>query len=900
MRSVVSGGRSQNGPMTIPGAGDARSGENAGREGDASFAADAENMLDALAHWDERYHQGEDLPVESLGLRAPALVDELRGRIERQKRLYALLDHPQATTDGSAGSGDPLPMFPGHETLSRIGHGGMGIVYKARDQKLGRVVAIKTIAGGLGASRAQVGRFRAEAEAVARLKHPNVIPIYAIGEHEGRPYFSLEYADGGSLAQRLNLAPIAAAAAAGLIEAIALAVHAAHGARIVHRDLKPSNVLLSAEGIPKVSDFGVAKLLDSDSARTLSGEALGTPSYMAPEQADGHSKEVRPAADIYALGAILYQSLTGRPPFLGESAIETLRLVVSTDVVPPRRLRPDVPPDLETICLKCLEKSQAHRYATALELADDLGRVQRGLPIQARRIGAVRRSIKWATRHPSLTGLAASVLLALSAVIGLTYRYNVRLRDEIGRTQAKSAEARHNYQQARSTIITMLGRLDDRRFAGSPRLLDLRRDQQHDALAFYDRILGQVESNDPLVRFDTAIALAGASALQHALGQTDKAETSILRAIGLTEKLRSEDPRDLGHVRLQIDCLLKLCSYLNHLRQRDRAIAAGRAALELAERVIQSRPDDVECQEELALCHHNLGTALSSAERWLEADHHFQKAIEVRERIDPEELPGVTWRLAQSLTNRGVGHWQADAYARAEADFRRAESVLLSIATDLREPDRGYAFAIGHVNVNWGGMLHLLGRWDEAIARADAGLRPIESYLLIEPSDREVREICLKLHGNRAYALSGKKRHRDAACDWERVVELSPKPVSPNHLIRLALELLRAGEMPRAKAQARLLKPAAGISGEDCYNLACVWALLAAPTIKDVLSPGIGREPLAKPDIANALQWLNSAARAGFFRDPANREHARKDPDLAILAGRADFQELIASSETTR
>ena len=270
---------------------------------------------------------------------------------------------------------------PGHEVLGRLGRGGMGLVYQARDIRLGRIVALKTLAAAQYATREQLERFLDEARAVARLRHPNIVAIHAIGEHEGRPYLSLEYAEGGSLAQRMAGGPMAPRPSAELVELLAHAIEAAHRAGVVHRDLKPGNVLLTAEGVPKVGDFGLAKLMDSDSALTCSGQVMGTPSYMAPEQAEGHSSRVGPTADVYALGAILYQALTGRPPFLGDSALETIKLVATTEVVPPTRLRPGVPRDLETICLKCLEKDPGRRYESAAALADDLRRFLDGRTI---------------------------------------------------------------------------------------------------------------------------------------------------------------------------------------------------------------------------------------------------------------------------------------------------------------------------------------------------------------------------------------------------------------------------------------------------------------------------------------------------------------------------------------
>ncbi len=545
-------------------------------------------------------------------------------------------------------------------------------------------------------------------------------------------------------------------------------MHDAHQAGIVHRDLKPGNVLLTADGVPKVSDFGLAKLLDADSARTVSGQVMGSPSYMAPEQAEGHAKEVGPAVDVYALGAILYQCLTGKPPFVGESQLETLKLVTTTEVISPRRLRPDVPRDLETICLKCLEKKPAHRYATALDLAFDLGRFIRGEPVRARRIGPARRVFKWARRHPWQTTSAATLVVAIAGFMGFIYWHNIQLRAEIGRTQAKAAEARRNYQEARSTISAMLDRLTDRRLAGSPRLLDLLRDQREDALAFYDRILSQADSNDPVVRADTARALAQASLIQHGLGHTDRAEKSVRRAIHLIEGLRSKAPEDRAYLRLHADCLLKLEGYWVMLGRNEQALVVGRESVELAERLAAMTPGDLTNLEQLATCHHTYAGVVRPQHKE-EAKHHYQRAIEIRERIKPSEFPGVNNRLAQSLINAGVLHWNERENSQAQADFRRAEGLLATSLSESQAPRENAVVTLALLNVNWGGMLHTLGRDAEAIARADAGLARLEPYLRLEPNDDEARGICLKLHGNKALALSVIGKHRDAADDWQRL-----------------------------------------------------------------------------------------------------------------------------------
>jgi hypothetical protein len=302
------------------------------------------------------------------------------------------------------------PAVPGYEVLGELGRGGMGVVYKARQVALDRVVALKVILHADCAGAEARDRFRAEARAAARLQHPNAVHVYEVGEYRGLPYFAQEYCPGGSLAARLDGTPRPPGEAAGLVEALARAADAAHRAGVVHRDIKPGNVLLAAGGEPKLADFGLAKLIGADGP-TRTGAVLGTPAYMAPEQADGRVKEIGPATDVYALGVLLYELLAGRPPFKAPSAAETLAQVIAADPPP---VQPACPRDLEAIVRKCLEKDPARRYASAAELADDLRRFREGRPVVPRPAGPVARLWQWVRRNPVTAAAAGLGLLALA------------------------------------------------------------------------------------------------------------------------------------------------------------------------------------------------------------------------------------------------------------------------------------------------------------------------------------------------------------------------------------------------------------------------------------------------------------------------------------------------------
>ncbi len=439
-----------------------------------------EELGELLLCWQERRDEGE-VDFAELCAGRPELIEPLRERAAALRAMEGALGLGEATRSGrgsgtrpspARANGKPAPpALPGYEVLEEIASGGMGVVYKARHLELNRLEAVKMILAGAHAGCDRLARFRAEAEAVARLQHPNVVQVYQVGEHGGQPYFTMEYLAGGSLAGLLAKGPLPARDAASLVEVLARAMQHAHERGIVHRDLKPANVLLAPlaaelgsaldanapsgarrlnEMVPKIADFGLVKVLHGDgpSGSTCTGAIMGTPCYLAPEQAEGRSKEVGPAADTYALGAILYECLTGQPPFRGEHVLDTLEQVRHRDPIPPRQLRPGVHRDLETICLQCLRKEPGRRYASALDLADDLRRYQSGEPVRARPVPWWERAAKWAIRQPAQAALLLVSALALVAVLSTWAVFTAKLADEKRSAQREAQNARDKEKEA--------------------------------------------------------------------------------------------------------------------------------------------------------------------------------------------------------------------------------------------------------------------------------------------------------------------------------------------------------------------------------------------------------------------------------------------------------------------
>jgi tetratricopeptide (TPR) repeat protein/tRNA A-37 threonylcarbamoyl transferase component Bud32 len=595
------------------------------------------------------------------------------------------------------------PLIAGYEMLGVLGRGGMGVVYKARQTKLNRQVALKMIRAGGDAGSEELARFRLEAEAVARLQHPNIVQIYEVGEIDGSPFFSLEYVDGGSLDKKLQGAPQPPRKAAEMIETLGRAIHYAHQKGIIHRDLKPANVMMTSDGVLKVTDFGLAKRLEGDSGQTGTGAILGTPMYMCPEQAQGKTKEVGPPADVYALGAILYDMLTGRPPFRGETVLDTLQQVQTLDPVRPRNLQPKVPVDLETICLKALEKDATRRYASAWDLANDLRRFLDGEPIRARPSPPWERAWKWARRRPAMAALVAvSVLSALGLVAGglvygemqrhLALHQAEKARAEEVRASEKEQEAQtqkelrlaaetqrqraeKNFISAFRAVDQMLTRVGQERLAAEPRLEKARRDLLELALNYYEGFLAE-RAGDTALRLETGRAHYRVGIIQELLGQYEKAAGAYGAAAASFEALADESPDRPDHREDLAASHNHRGVVLHALGRHDEAKGAYEQALRIQSALattFEGEPLSPRYRWDLGSMHNNLGNLLQAEGQYAGAKQAYQMALKLFDELAREFPDKPEYRLerAQARSNLGVLLLGAKDFPGAETIFRQ-------------------------------------------------------------------------------------------------------------------------------------------------------------------------------------------------------------------------------------
>jgi serine/threonine-protein kinase len=564
---------------------------------------------------------------------------------------------------GEAPAEPSWPKMPGFAIQGVLGQGGMGVVYQAEQLSLKRLVALKMIRLPGRADPREMARFRLEAEAAARLRNPNIVHVYEVGEHQGRPYLSLELVEGGSLAQKLNRLPQPPREAALLVQVLAQAMHCAHEAGIIHRDLKPANVLLTRGGQPKITDFGLAKCLDADTGQTRSGTILGTPGYMAPEQARGRSGRAGPTTDVYALGAILYEMLTGRPPFVGEDVLETLRQVTTQEPVPPRRLRPGLPRDLETICLKALAKEPAGRYASAQDLADDLGRFGRGEPIRARPPGWLGRSWRWCRRNPWVAGLSSSLALALlGGVIGILWQAKLALdfahQADKQRLRAEESlkEADDRLSDACHAVDDFLTRVSEEDLFAQPNARPLRKKLLERALGFLTSFL-DARGDHPSLKRQVAQAWLRVGNIKAELGPADQAELAFREAIARFDELARLEPTSTSIKHHLAEAHLHLGLLLQQTGRRSEALEAFRQATTQCEHQGETGPGLRDpFRANLAACYGNLANLYYEMGQRVEALRNYEKAQAVLEQLlreDPEDK-GLQKQLALNFNNQAL------------------------------------------------------------------------------------------------------------------------------------------------------------------------------------------------------------------------------------------------------
>jgi tetratricopeptide (TPR) repeat protein len=539
--------------------------------------------------------------------------------------------------------------FGDYELIEEIARGGMGVVYRARQLSLNRQVALKMIAAGQLATPAAVQRFHTEAEAAARLDHPHIVPIYEIGEHEGQHYYSMKLVEGGTLARRMEnekwRMENGGKAAAAMVATIARAVHYAHQRGILHRDLKPTNILLDEKGEPHVTDFGLAKLLEDDTSLTRSLAMLGTPSYMAPEQAAGGAKQLTTAADIYSLGAILYELLTAQPPFRGGTSIEILREVCEREPARPHAINPRVNRDLETICLKCLNKDPQKRYASAELLAQDLDHWRHGEPILARPVGAAEKVWRWCRRRPVVAGLLLAVLVAL--VAGLVVSNWFYLREKAARQHAVAAE--------QETLATFRFLTEDLLFQATPEQNS--REKQltlEQAVANATRKLDQNAEIHRQPKLEATLRLA-IGRTYHKLGKSKEADRNLRRAFELRR-------RELGPTNLAtLEAEYWLADYLQDLaHEYPEARTLSREVWQWRQQLLGSEHrDTLEALEEY-------GITLYQTARFTEAEQIARFILPIRERtLGPDDAATLeALQNVEACVNLRGDYAQAEALSR--------------------------------------------------------------------------------------------------------------------------------------------------------------------------------------------------------------------------------------------
>jgi tetratricopeptide (TPR) repeat protein len=648
------------------------------------------------------------------------------------------------------------PTVSGYDLLGELGRGGMGVVYRARQKSLGREVALKMVLSGQFAGRHELERFRTEAVQLAKLHHPNIVQIFEVGEFDGRPYLALEYVPGGSLTKVFETKPLAPRPAAELAETLARAAHHAHERGIIHRDLKPANILLAADGSPKITDFGLAKGAGSMSD-TASYAVLGTPSYMAPEQAGGQSRDVGPTADVYALGSILYEALTGRPPFRAASILDTIQLVTTTEPVPPGDLTVNLPRDLETITLKCLQKDPAKRYDTAANLADDLRRFLDGQPIQARPVPAWEKAWKWAKRRPAWAALIATVVLSTGGLVGAGAWFNAQVRHErdIARTERDRANesaalAEQRFQLNREAIDRYFTGVSESDLLDEPGLQPLREKLLGLAKDYYARFVAE-RRDDPAVRADLARSLSRLARITADLKDPREAIRLHLEALPIFQELADAKPEDPAPRTEIAGTWYELSKLYRLTNQTDAAEAACTTAIGQWRRLASKDTAEPKYRAELARSFTSQSNLEFGLGRLGPARAACAQSLAIRQKLTAERPADQAVARDLATTWDNLANIRAIAGERAESTMARRQAAELFRRLVADYPYRSlYRHDLARVQFNLGTDLLRAGQPQPA---ADALREAVEQWDRLHALHPAVREYHVSL-GNVLFALS--------------------------------------------------------------------------------------------------------------------------------------------------
>jgi serine/threonine protein kinase len=700
---------------------------------------------------------------------------------------------------------------PGYEIISELGRGGMGVVYKARQRRLDRLVALKMILSGEFASKSDRDRFREEAVKLARVQHPNIVQIYEVSEYEGRPYFAMEYLDGGSLIKEISGQPLTPRIAARLILSLANAVHAAHEKGIVHRDLKPGNILLTAGGlraasergasvhlsstssadvergpIAKITDFGLAKGIDGGGeSHTLSNAILGTPSYMAPEQAKGKSKSAGPPADIYALGAILYECLTGRPPFLAPNAIDTIYLVVHEEPVKPSAWDPKLPQDIETICLKCLEKLPERRYSSAKALAEDLEAFLDNRPIQARPVGLVERSIKWARRRPAQAALVGTLALAGIVALGVgawvSEQRRVNLNEQVRLTNEATT--------AKNTAEKERQRAEENEKAAKEEEQKARQAAEAESIAKKEQERLKIEA---LKSFENE-----KKAKEKAVEEEQRAKQAELAA----KTAQAETEKMFGYAREAVN------SYFTSVSQETLLDEPGMEALrktlleqasKFYEKFAEERKNDPSVRAELAAAWGRLGKIRAAIDRKSEGIALYQQALGLYKQLEAERPQNAEIAAALAEAYFELGVLFRDTKQEAAAIEAGKDAVDRWDALACKPPDNEeYKAELARSLNGLGGTYADFKRYDLARGPLDRALGIRKQLVDVHPdSEPLLRDLAVTYDNIATVAKSrgefqaAEQAHKDALAIGELLVKKnSDRTLYRNDLARYFLNL---------------------------------------------------------------------------------------------------------------